>query len=136
MRGDDAVGPEVIDALAGFAGAELIDAGSAPENHLGPIGALRPDRVLFVDACDFSAGPGEFRLFSREEADDLAYGLLSTHTMPLHLTMAMVAAETGAEVMLLGVQPETVELGAPLSEPVRAELPAVVEFCREWAASA
>jgi hydrogenase 3 maturation protease len=133
MRGDDAVGPAVIDALDGLPGAALFDAGAAPENHIQPLARATPARVLLVDACDFGAQPGEFRLFTRAEVEELSYGFLSTHTLPLNLTMEMVVQETGAEVCLLGVQPAAIEFGAALSGPVAAALPRVVEFVRRWA---
>jgi hydrogenase 3 maturation protease len=133
MRGDDAVGPMVIDALAGLEGAALFDAGDAPENYIQPVAKAGPARVLFIDACDFGAVPGEFRLFSRAEVEGLAYGLMSTHTLPLNLTMEMVGQETGAEVCLLGVQPSAIEFAAGLSAAAAAALPRVVEFVRRWA---
>ena len=135
LRGDDAVGCAVIDELAGLEGAALFDVGSSPENYIEPVARLKPARILFVDACDFGGKPGEFRLFSRAEFEELAYGLLSTHTLPLHLTAEMLAQETKASIELLGVQPLSIEFNQPLSEPVRSGLPAVAGYCRSWAAT-
>ncbi len=133
LRGDDAVGPAVIERLGKLAGARLFDAGPAPENYLGPVGALRPERILFVDACDFRAAPGEFRIFEMPEIERLAAGLVSTHTLPLTMTAQLFAAE-GARVSLLGIQPESLEFGAPLSGPVERALPAVLAAVRAWVA--
>jgi len=136
LRGDDAVGCLVVDGLAGLAGVALFDTGSSPENYVEPVARLNPARVLIVDACSFGGRPGEYRLFDRAAVEELSYGLLSTHTLPLSLTIEMLVAETGAEVSLLGVQPLQLELGSEPSEPVQAVLPGLVEFCRGWAASA
>jgi hydrogenase 3 maturation protease len=132
MRGDDAVGCMVIDELAGFDLAATIDAGNAPENYIQPVTQLAPGRVLVVDACDLGARPGEFRLLDRRAIEDLSYGLLSTHTLPLTLTIEMLVQETGAEVQLLGIQPGRIEFGQGLSEEVAQALPAVVRFVRDW----
>ena len=130
LRGDDAVGPMVIDELAGSDGLALIDAGSAPENHLEPIVRLKPGLVVFVDACDFRGSPGEFREFGREELDRLAGGLVSTHTLPLTMTVVLLGQQVEAEIALLGIQPERLDFNAGLSEPVRAALPRVADYLR------
>jgi len=111
----------------------VLDCGDAPENFVEPVAKLAPQRILIVDCCDFGEDAGQFRLFSRQELQDLSYGMLSTHTLPLSLTVELLSLETGATIQLLGIQPEQIEFGKALSEPVRRALPAVVEFVRNWA---
>ncbi len=136
LRGDDAVGCILCDELAGLAGTHVIDCADTPENYVEPVARLRPRRILVIDCCDFGAEAGEFRLFSRQELEDLSYGLLSTHTLPLSLTVELLSVETGATIELLGIQPERIEFGEEPSERVQSALPAVVEFVRNWAAVA
>ena len=145
LRGDDAIGCLVCDELrssgpssdvqrpSSVPGLFVLDCGNTPENFLQPIADRKPTRILVVDCCSYGAKPGEFSLFSREEVDRLSYGLLSTHTLPLTLTMEMLSLETRAAIELLGIQPERIEFGEDLSEPVRRALPAVVGFVRQWA---
>ena len=132
MRGDDAVGCLVCDELKEFAGAVVFDGELAPENYIIPILDFGPSRVMIVDACDFGGKPGEFRLFSREDIDRLAGGLVSTHTLPLTMTAAMLDQQLDAEIVLLGIQPAAIEFGAGLSEPVSAALPRLVQSIRDW----
>lgn len=113
----------------------VLDAGNTPENFLQPIADRKPTRILIVDCCNFGGEPGEFRLFSREEIEQLSYGLLSTHTLPLNLAVGMLALETMATIELLGIQPEQLEFNTELSAPLRAALPALVQFIRDWARS-
>ncbi|MEO0078039.1 MAG: hydrogenase 3 maturation endopeptidase HyCI [candidate division WOR-3 bacterium] len=134
LRGDDGIGPALLDALAGFEQVCRFDVGSTPENFILPIAQLKPGRIMVVDACDFGGQPGEFRLFDQSQVEQLAYGLLSTHTLPLSLTVEMLAQETRAEVVLLGIQPADIRFGADLSEPVRSALPALIAFVQRWAA--
>uniref|UniRef100_A0A7C4GBL5 Hydrogenase 3 maturation endopeptidase HyCI n=1 Tax=candidate division WOR-3 bacterium TaxID=2052148 RepID=A0A7C4GBL5_UNCW3 len=136
LRGDDAVGCSVIDALKGKVAALLFDAESAPENFIEPAVETKPTRILFIDACDFGGKPGEFKLFGREEIGRLALGLVSTHTLPLTLTAELLEQRTGAEVWLLGVQPARLEFGAQMSRQVAKALPAIVEFVRDWLSAA
>jgi hydrogenase 3 maturation protease len=146
LRGDDAVGPLVIDRLragrpevpAWKSEAEgdgvpvLFDCGTAPENFIEPVLKAGARRVLFIDACAFGADAGEFRLFDRAEIDQLAMGLVSTHTLPLTLTVELIAQRSGADVRLLGIQPARIEFGQELSAPVSRGLSRVVEFVRAW----
>jgi hydrogenase 3 maturation protease len=69
----------------------VLDCGSTPENYVQPVADRKPTRILVVDCCNYGAKPGEFRLFSREEVDRLSYGLFSTHTLPLTLTIEMLS---------------------------------------------
>jgi len=139
LRGDDAVGCIVCDELQGDVKSPIapdvfvLDCGSTPENYVQPVTDRKPTRILVVDCCNYGAEPGEFRLFSREEVDRLSYGLLSTHTLPLTLTIEMLSLQTGATIELLGIQPERIEFGEDLSEPVRRALPALIQFVRDWA---
>jgi hydrogenase 3 maturation protease len=86
-----------------------------------------------VDCCDYGAKPGEIRLFTLPDIEQLSYGLLSTHTLPLTLTIEMLSLQTHATIELLGIQPERIGFGESLSEPVQRALPAVVEFVCNWA---
>jgi hydrogenase 3 maturation protease len=145
LRGDDAIGCIVCDELQGAGESPIanrqspiasdvfvLDCGNTPENYIQPVADRKPARILVVDCCNYGAKPGEFRLFSREEVDRLSYGLLSTHTLPLTLTIEMLSLETRAAIELLGIQPERIEFGEDLSDPVQRALPAAVEFVRSW----
>jgi len=114
-RGDDAAGPEVIARLAGRARARCIDAGDAPERHLGEAVEGPPDGILLVDAVDFGGRPGEVALFGLE---DLPATLGTTHDVPLSVLMGYLRAMTGADVLLLGLQPETTDFGRRMSAAV------------------
>jgi hydrogenase maturation protease len=145
LRRDDAVGCIVCDELqktspsslvpdpSSVPGLFIVDCGSTPENYIQPVADRNPTRILVVDCCNYGAKPGEFRRFTREEVDRLSYGLLSTHTLPLTLTIEMLSLETNATIELLGIQPERIEFGDGLSEPVRRALPGVVDLVRNWA---
>lgn len=136
FRGDDAIGCVVIDQLVDFDKAFTIDAGVSPENYVDIIVRSGPERVLFVDACDFGGRPAEARFFNEADMGRMAYGLLSTHTIPLHLTATLVARETKATVELLGVQPVSIAFGQPVSKELSDAIPAIIGLCRTWARGA
>ena len=116
LRGDDGFGPALIAALKGNTPVVCIDAGSAPENYLGPIVKKNPDTILFVDAVHLDRPPGTVELLN--DTDLIAAGL-TTHDIPASMLISFLRKQTGAGVYLLAVQPEHLVLGAPMSAPVR-----------------
>jgi len=119
LRGDDGWGPRVARLLAEQVGPEraqrVFDCGEVPENYLGPILAGRPEAIVVCDAVDFGAAPGTVGIIEFRESGGRA---ISTHNAPLALLAGVLAAESGADVFLLGVQPAGTQFGAPLSAPV------------------
>lgn len=132
LRGDDGWGPAAVRALAAQVGPEqqgqLFDCGDVPENYLGPVIAARPETIVILDAVDFGAPAGTVRLI---EFDHAAGPAISTHNAPLGLVAQVLAADSGAPVWLLGVQPAGTQFGAPLSESVRRSGAEVVEALTE-----
>lgn len=118
LRGDDALGPEFISRLRGKLpkNVKLIDGGVAPENFIGHIRQFKPTHVLLIDAASFGGKPGEMRLISPEHISGVA---LSTHSIPLHILADLIGRCVGAKVMLLGVEPKSLNLGENLSPEVR-----------------
>jgi hydrogenase 3 maturation protease len=117
MMGDDAAGPKLADMLMRnpVAGWDIIDGGAAPENEVQRVRALRPARVLVVDAAEMGLDPGEIRLV--DESIIAAQCFMTTHTLPL--TFLIEALRDFAEdVQLLAIQPSLVAFGFPMSEPV------------------
>jgi hydrogenase 3 maturation protease len=119
LRGDDAVGPRLIERLQGKVEAELLDTGTAPESYIGRIAKAHPDTVLMVDAVHLDRAPGEFDLL--EKGEILQSGF-TTHDVSPHLFMDCLEKETQANIYLLGVQPQDISLGSEMSEPVRKAL--------------
>lgn len=124
-RGDDGAGPALIDKLQGRTGAPLVEAEEVPESYLGEIVACEADTVLLVDAVDFGGRPGEVGLFSREDLPGRP--TFSTHRVPLRLVMEYLEAESGARVLLLGVQPQLLCFGRGLSAPVQGAVEALAD---------
>ncbi|HMK47735.1 MAG TPA: hydrogenase maturation protease [Methanocella sp.] len=100
-RGDDAIGPILIDLLAGKV-PHVIDAGSTPENFTGAIKRLEPRAIVFLDALLFKdAKPGD--AFVIESGEILTEG--SSHMLSIDLVMDYLREDTGAEIFMVGVQP-------------------------------
>lgn len=132
LRGDDGAGPAVARRLAALAGASLqvVDAGHAPENCLGPIVRFGPDAILFVDAACGGLAPGELTWLRPDEADSRGG---STHTLSLAMLAAYLSAETGAAVHVLGIEPGEMAFGEGLSPVVEETVAqAAATFTDYW----
>lgn len=116
LRGDDGLGPYLIQQLRRKVPAPLFDCGSAPENFLGPIRRQHPDTILVLDAADFSADPGEVRVF---DSNTWRGGGLSTHNFSLDLFADLLVESTSARVYLLAVQPKQIGFGQAMSTEVK-----------------
>ena len=132
LCGDDGVGPRVVDRVA-IAGPEhVIDAGTTPENFLGPLIEHAPQVVLFVDAVAFGETPGHTILAT---VGELADRLNTTHAPSLRLVADILAAY-GIECWVLGIQPAGTTVGAALHSRVAAAAEEAAEalawiLCRE-----
>ncbi|MDH5173897.1 MAG: hydrogenase 3 maturation endopeptidase HyCI [Elusimicrobiota bacterium] len=126
LRGDDGVGPEIIKRVENpLPSLLLFDVGEAPENYLGKIVKQKPDTIVLIDAVDFDAPPGTIKIM---EKGDIRNESFSTHNVSLNLVAKYLQKETSADVFLLGIQPETTELGREISRPVREGLEKVVRM--------
>lgn len=115
QRGDDGVGPALIERLANQ-GWQTVDAGVAPENHLEKVVNTRPDTLLLVDAADWGGRPGAVQLL---EPGDAAALSLSTHALSLDLVAAYWAERLPqARIHLLAIQPGSLEWEPALSPAV------------------
>lgn len=128
MRGDDGFGPELVKRIRGIP-VHAIDAGTTPENYLGPVARMRPNLVLVADAADMGGKPGEAALLSREEMDQI--GGFSTHTMSPALFMRQIEELCGARMLMLAVQPASTAFGQGFSSEVEACLEELVNLFEE-----
>jgi hydrogenase 3 maturation protease len=126
MMGDDAAGPLLARLMAGspIDGWDVLDGGSVPENCLHQIREMAPEQILVVDAADMDIVPGEFRLISDEKLEDPF--LMTTHTLPLSYLIQSLREST-PKVELLGIQPQIVAFGFPVSPEVKQAVEAVYE---------
>jgi len=115
LKGDDGAGPLVCERLAGRVCADVIDAGTVPENYIQTIIRKNPAVVLVVDAMDFGGDAGEIRVFKPEELSSVA---ISTHTLSPRLFVEMIGRNIKVEVYFVGIQPAHIQMGQAISAQV------------------
>jgi hydrogenase 3 maturation protease len=119
MKGDDGAGPRLVQRLKGAVHAVLFDAGTTPENQLGPIVRAAPRTVLIIDALHFGGLPGSIRIFNPKDLGSVAF---TTHSMNLEFFVRYLKKHGIADVVFLGIQPAAVNFSETVSLPVQKAL--------------
>jgi hydrogenase 3 maturation protease len=119
FRGDDGAGPYLIKQLKGRVDATLLNGEEEPENLLDQIAGMKPESILIVDALELKAHAGSVALL---EEDQVERRSLFSHHVSLKLFMECVKGETGAKVLVLGIQPKSIEIGQAMSSEVKESL--------------
>jgi hydrogenase maturation protease len=96
------------------------------------------DRILAIDAMQADGPPGTIYRFGVE--DVVERGLkASLHEVDLLAALRFLNMDRRPEILVMGVQPETIDYGTDLSVSVQAALPRLVAAARgivaEWLAS-
>ncbi|OBU10951.1 hydrogenase maturation peptidase HycI [Morganella psychrotolerans] len=131
MMGDDAAGPMLYDLMQEnpVDGWIAINGGSAPENVAHQVRALKPERLLIVDAADIGLNPGEIRII---DPDDIAeMFIMSTHNLPLNFLIDQLKEDID-EVIFLGIQPDLVAFYMPVNEKVISAVQQVYAALPGW----
>jgi len=87
------------------------------------------DRLLIVDAVETGKPPGSLIRLSGEEIPIVMETKLSPHQMGLKdlLAVSMLMGVKPPEMVLLGVQPETIDIGLDLSPAVAAQFDTLIQ---------
>jgi hydrogenase 3 maturation protease len=120
-KGDDGAGVSCAEALARLtaglpvARLKIIVAYDTPENFTGDVRKFRATHVLILDAAAGGFPPGTVSLIDPGQIreDDA-----STHRAPLSLLHAYLERTIGCRAIVLGIEPESFDPGAPLSAGV------------------
>ena len=85
---------------------------TAPENLSGQIREFRPTHIIIIDSADMGLKPGETRLVDIKNISGISF---STHRMPLSILAGYFTSSFDCKVMLIGIQPYSIEFSEELS---------------------
>ncbi|MGD9015417.1 MAG: hydrogenase 3 maturation endopeptidase HyCI [Candidatus Omnitrophota bacterium] len=126
LKGDDQVGPLLIQRLQGKTDACLFDCGQVPENYVQPIIETAPQTIFIIDAADWGGLIGELRLIKKEEVKNFSF---STHNASLGLFWDYLKNELPlANIIIIGIQVGKRDLMQSLSPEVESSLNQLVNF--------
>ncbi|MGF7452499.1 hydrogenase maturation peptidase HycI [Pasteurella bettyae] len=119
MMGDDGAGPLLAEMMEAnpIPNWTVVDGGSAPENYSHTVRALRPKRLLIVDASDMQQDIGSLRIIDKDLIAEMLF--MSTHNMPLNYLIEQLEEDI-EEIIFVGIQPDLVSFGFPMTEKVKA----------------
>lgn len=116
MRGDDSAGPLIAEKLEELLKKNhdiiVIDTGTVPENYTGVVRQENPSHIIFVDAVEMNSKPGNIRLVN---SDEIANYSISTHAMPLSFMIKYLGSFSNAKIILIGIQPKSLEMSDNIS---------------------
>ncbi len=92
-----------------------INCGTTPENYTSVIKRHHPDKLIVVDAADMGLKPGSCRIVAPEKIGVMH---ISTHNIPLSV-FASYVREYCQDITLIGIQPDTMDIGTALSSAVK-----------------
>jgi hydrogenase maturation protease len=95
---------------------EIFFGETSPENLTGQIKAFRPTALVVLDAVSCGADPGHLLLIRPDQIP--AGSAPSTHNGSLRLLLDYLSHSLQAEVIVLGIQTQTLEFGQPPSAAV------------------
>jgi len=126
LKGDDGAGPLVCQQLQGTRiSAEVIEAGTVPENYIQTIIKKAPQNLLIIDAIDFGCPPGTIKIFKPDQLDSL---VLSTHTLSPRLFVDMICRSIEVDVYFIGIQPAQTQLGQSVTPQVHHAIKQLIDI--------
>jgi hydrogenase maturation protease len=132
IMSDDGVGVRVVQCLAsGYvfpAGVTVLDGGTLGLDLLPFLEGL--ERLLILDAMETGGPPGTIARLTGDEIPVAFETRLSPHQMGLKdlLAVSFLLGNPPPEMVLLGIQPETIQMGVELSPTVADSLHTLVEM--------
>jgi hydrogenase 3 maturation protease len=129
LRADDGAGPLVIRQLQrghsrrSSCKVKTFDGGTAPENLTGKIRAFHPSHVIIVDAAELDSSPGTVAVSPPESICTTTF---STHILPISILVDYLKCSIACKVTVIGIQPKSLQLQAPLSPEVRSAITELV----------
>lgn len=120
LCGDDYVGSYIMKGIIKTSGGilsdsvYLFDAEDNLERVITRLSRIGPKQVIFIDACEMGARPGETKLLP---VDETSYPFFTTHGIPLKVLAERFLM--GCRVWVLAIQPDETEFGDDLSPELR-----------------
>lgn len=137
---DEGFGVKVVDELQKQyrfpASVQLLDGGTLGMELMRFISGTK--KLLLIDAVDGGSAPGTFYRFTGEEVKNYFQEKVSLHELGIKdLLMALELLEQPVEeTVILGVEPESLDLGLELTDTVAAVVPtaitAALEQLAQW----
>jgi hydrogenase 3 maturation protease len=124
LRGDDVAGILVAQEFnkpskrfRSFIGS------TAPENFTGEIKKFNPTHLVIVDSADMAKSKaGTIKLIDSKDISNFSF---CTHRLPLNIMADYLIKCIDCEIIIVGIQPKTLDFGLPCSREIKKSVKAV-----------
>ena len=121
LRGDDIAGILVTEELGkcpkDAKKLKIINGGTAPENFTGEIKNFNPTHLVVIDSANMAKSkPGTIRLIDPEKIGNFSF---CTHRLPVNIMTDYLIKFIDCEIIILGIQPKTIDFGAKCSPEIK-----------------
>lgn len=129
MMGDDGAGPYLAQLCQQnpLPNWTALDGGSAPENLVHQIREMKPNRLIVFDATEMELPPGKIRRIDKEAIAEMFF--VSTHNLPLNFLIEQLEEDV-PNVLFIGIQPDLVSFGFPMTEAVKSAVEFFYDFLK------
>ncbi len=137
---DEGVGVHAVNAIKGRYSfspeVEIIDGGTLGLDLLHFFEGK--DRILILDAVDFRKEPGYIGVLDDEAIPSALFAKLSVHHIGLSdvLFAAKLLGFTPSKLRLIGIQPESMEVGLEMTDCISGKMDRIIEMViqtlKEW----
>lgn len=130
IRGDDGIGPYIVENIKHLesSNVSILNATTVPENFTGKIRKIDPTHIIIVDAVIMNEGPGKIKIVKKEEVAGVS---ISTHSMSLSYLVNYLELEKPYNILFIGIEPESMELGQGLSPLVKSSSDEIINIFTE-----
>jgi len=125
LKGDDAAGPLLYEALRGRLKTPLFNAAAVPENYVQTVIRRAPRTLILVDAADFNAPPGAMAVL---DPADFRSPMPSTHLGSPATFINFIRRQIPVDILFIGIQPKSTGFARPPCPEVAAAVRALADL--------
>jgi len=115
LKGDDAVGTELVDRIKNLSNFDCIKCEIHPENYTQEIISKKPDTLIIIDAVSINGNPGDVVLLEPKQLKDECF---DSHRIPVSILIKYLKNYIKDNIYILGIQPKIISYGNYLSKEV------------------
>ncbi|UXM84926.1 hydrogenase maturation peptidase HycI [Methanococcus aeolicus] len=93
----------------------FLNCGVVPENFTAVLKTEKPSHIIIVDAALMGEEVGTIKIINPE---DIVTTGFSTHALPMSIIVKYIRHHIDTDILIIGIEPEQIELGAPLSKTI------------------
>ena len=88
---------------------------------------MKPNRLIVFDATEMELPPGKIRRIDKEAIAEMFF--VSTHNLPLNFLIEQLEEDV-PNVLFIGIQPDLVSFGFPMTEAVKSAVEFFYDFLK------